>query len=224
MTDAREEVRFPIANTFDPEDEVARWLTVLAMASNDFWRLLHWMEHAPDEGSRILAFRLEAGSLYEAARHLTETPTRWPKIQQFLAALPAQAQADKDRICGAVDPQSPHHVGSWIEDQRNVTFHYAIVHPAKAEAGQEEIKQALERAIAQKIEGKITITGERFGDVRFNFADEVAVQWLPNVDTPEGLAQLDVLREAGGSLARFVQVAIGAHLDALPDGLVTRHR
>jgi hypothetical protein len=98
------------------------------------------------------------------------------------------------------------------------------VHPAKAEAGHEEIKQALERAIAQNIEGKITITGQRFGDVRFDFADEVAVQWLPDVDTHVGLAQLDALREAGGALTRFVQFAIGAHLDALPDGVVTRHR
>jgi hypothetical protein len=60
--------------------------------------------------------------------------------------------------------------------------------------------------------------------VRFDFADEVAVQWLPNIDTEEGLAQLDALREAGGALARFVQLAVGAHLTDLPDGVVTRHR
>jgi hypothetical protein len=53
-----------------------------------------------------------------------------------------------------------------------VTFHYAIVHPAKAEAEQEEIKLALARAIEQGIEGKITITDESFGGVRFKFADE----------------------------------------------------
>jgi len=71
--------------------------------------------------------------------------------------------------------------------------------------------------------GKITITGEGFGDVRFDFADEVAVQWLPDVDTEEGQAQTAALREVVVALARFVQRAVGAHLDTLPDGVVTRH-
>jgi hypothetical protein len=77
-----------IADAFDPKDELARWLTVLAMASNDFWRFFEWMEAATDEPTRILAFRLEAAALYEAARHLTKPPTRWPRIAAFLSGLP----------------------------------------------------------------------------------------------------------------------------------------
>jgi hypothetical protein len=103
-------------SAFDPEDEVARWLTVLAMESNDFWRLFEWMDGADDVATRILAFRLEAAALYEAALHLTETPTRWPNIEKFLATLPAPAQADKDQVCGAIDPDSPHYVGDWIKN------------------------------------------------------------------------------------------------------------
>jgi hypothetical protein len=223
MTEPAEQLRFPIAQAFDPNDEVARWLTVLAMASNDVWRLFEWMEQGGDQGTRVLAFRLEAAALYEAASHLIDTPTRRPAIQSFLAGLPGAAQAEKDRVCGAIDPKSPHYVGEWIKSHRNVTFHYAIVHPERAAAEQEEIKLALERAIVQEIDGKITITGGGFGDVRFDFADEVAVQWLPDVDTEEGQAQIAALREVVVALARFVQRAIGAHLDTLPDGVVTRH-
>lgn len=52
----------------------------------------------------------------------------------------------------------------------------------------------LVRAIAHGIEGKITMTTDSFGDVRFKFADEVAVQWLPDVDTEHGTEQMVVLR------------------------------
>ncbi|MEA2274557.1 MAG: hypothetical protein QOI98_3265 [Solirubrobacteraceae bacterium] len=62
---------------------------------------------------------------------------------------------------------------------------------------------------------------DSFGDVRFEFADEVAVQWLPDVDTEHGTGQIVVLREAGIALARFAQRAIGAHLASLPKGVVT---
>lgn len=219
MSDTRE-LTFSIAAVFDPSDELARWLTVLAMASNDFWRFFAWMDNATDEPTRILAFRLEAAALHEAARHLTKPPTRWPRIASFLAALPEVAQADRDRVCGAIDPQSEHYLGDWLTRHRNVTFHYADVHPDRSQAKQEEIELALTRAIEQGIEGKIVIANENFGEVRFEFADEAAVQWLPDADTDEGVGQIQALRDTCVALARFAQRAIGAHLAALPDGVV----
>jgi hypothetical protein len=214
------ELTFSITDVFDPDDEVARWLTVLAMASNDFWRLFRWMDDAVDDPTRILAYRLATAALHEAASHLTETPRSWPRIEAFLSALPEDARADKDRVCGAGDPKSEHYVGKWIERHRNVTFHYAIVHQERAKSGREELKQALERASAQRIEGKITITNQSFGRVRFDFADEVAVQWLPDVDADEGVGQHVLVREALLALARFAQHAIGAHLKTFPAGVV----
>ena len=60
----------------------------------------------------------------------------------------------------------PNYLGDWIARHRNVTFHYPEIHPAKAEAGKEEIKQALERAISQKVQGKITLTSDYLNGVR----------------------------------------------------------
>ncbi len=193
------------------------------MASNDFWRVFKWMDEAEDASTRILAYRLWAAALYEAARHLEETPRRSSKVDAFLSGLPQEARADQNRLCGAFDRKSPHYVGAWIERHRNVTFHYAVVMKERADRGQEELKQALERAIAQGIPGTISTPKDKFGAARFAFADEVAVQWLPDGDTAQGRRELGSLQEAGLALARFAQRAIGAHLDALPVGVVTHH-
>jgi len=212
---------FQIADVFDPSDELARWLTVLAMASNDFWRFFRWMEEASDGPTRILAFRLEAAALFEAARHLTKPPTQWPRIAKFLSRLPPDVLADRDRVRGTIDPKSEFYVGDWLERLRNVTFHYPDGHPAKSQAKKEEVEQAMARAVAQGIEGKITIATGSFGDVRFEFADEVAVQWLPDGETSHGTSQIVLLREGGIALAKFAQRAIGAHLATLPRGVVS---
>lgn len=205
MGDVRE-VTFSIAEVFDPDDEVCRWLTVLAMASNDFWRVFGWMEDAADDVTRVHACRLQAAALYEAASHLTATPRQWPRIQAFLAALPAEAHADKDHLCGAVDPGPRPLLGDWIKALRNVTFHYPVVDPRKAGVGTEEITNALKRAIAQDIGGKITVRGESLGSVRFDFADEVAVQWLPDIDHDAGIAELGRMT-LGSARARSVRSA-----------------
>lgn len=217
---AQRDVTFSIGEVFDPANEVARWLTVLAMASNDFWRFFHWMEEAQDDATRILAYRLEAAALFEAARHLTKPPKQWPKIATFIAALPEEARVDRDRVCGAINPTSEYYVGDWLERLRHVTFHYADGAPAKSRAKKEEIEHALTRAIAQGIEGRIKIASDSFGDVRFAFADEVAVQWLPDTNSEDGITQLRSLSDVGIALAQFAQRAIGAHLATLPEGVV----
>lgn len=217
---SQRDLTFTIAEVFDPADEVARWLTVLAMASNDFWRFFHWMEQAQDDATRILAYRLEAAALFEAARHVMKPPKQWSKIAAFIAALPEEARVDRDRVCGAINPRSEYYVGDWMERLRHVTFHYADGDPAKSRAKKDEIEHALAQAIAQGIEGRIKIASDSFGDVRFAFADEVAVQWLPDTNSEDGIAQLRSLADVGIALAQFAQRAIGAHLATLPDGVV----
>jgi len=76
---------------------------------------------------------------------------------------------------GVTDPRSDHYL-RWLEPHRKITFHYAEMHPLKAENDNEEIQTALRRARASV--GAIFDAG-LFGGVRFGFADEVAVQWLP---------------------------------------------
>ncbi len=54
--------------------------------------------------------------------------------------------------------------------------------------------------------------------MRFNFADEVAVQWLPDVEAQVHL--IERLRDAVMALARFVQRAAHTYLASRPAGTV----
>ena len=85
------------------------------------------------------------------------------------------------------------------------------MHPDKAQHGQEEILEALKEAA--EIDSYIEY-GDTFGSVRFRFADEVGVQWLPDDPAPA----LEKLRESVLALSRFVQRAGQVYMESRPDG------
>jgi hypothetical protein len=143
-----------------------------------------------------------------------EARRRFPEIDAFVDGLPEIARDELLQTVGGVDPKSPHYHGDWLADHRNVTFHYPVMHPQKAAHGAEEIHEAL--AKAAEIDSTITAK-DNFGSVRFGFADDVVVQWLPDVDT-EARDILSQLREAVLALARFVQRASRAYLEGRPQG------
>jgi hypothetical protein len=141
-----ERLTFTIGEAFPADSADARWLTVLAMASNDFLRLFGWLAQACDDGTRVLAFRIIASAFMEAATHLDGTIRRFSDIARFVAELDDEARDEAERVRGAIDPESPHYLGPWLEGHRNVTFHYAEMHPLKAEHGKEELSEALRAA------------------------------------------------------------------------------
>jgi hypothetical protein len=215
-------IRFrKISDVFPAEDAVARFITVVAMMSNDWVRLMDDMlaldDHASDATARrIMSFRQQAALHDEAARFIADARRRFPQIDAFIKALDQEAQDECDQIMGGIDPKSPHYHGDWLTDHRNVTFHYPEMHPAKAAHGKEEISEALKAAA--ELEGTITF-GQGLGSVRFGFADEVAVQWLPDLENEVHL--IETLRESVMALARFAQRVIGAYLESRPDGTFT---
>jgi hypothetical protein len=213
-----QELTFRIGDAFPAECVEARWVTVLAMASNDFLRLFDWLVNASDEGTRLLVFRIIASAFYEVVTHLDDTVRRFPEITTLVGDLDAEAQQEVERMRGAIKPESPFYLGAWFEKHRNVTFHYAEMHPSKATHRQEEISEALRAA--EQLSGTIS-TSEGFGSVRFGFADEVAVQWLPDVSV-DGAAALESLRERCLDLTRFTQRAANRYLNQLAAGVVTR--
>lgn len=178
-------LRFKIGEAFPAGDPVARFITIVALMSNDWLRLIEDMmaleDANPDAvGRRIMSFRQQAALHDEAARFIADARRRFPAVDEFIKHLDADAQAECERVTGGVDPKSGHYLGDWLADHRNVTFHYPEMHPDKAAHGKEEIMQALQEAAS--LEGTITFE-EHFGSTRFGFADEVAVQWLPDGQT-----------------------------------------
>jgi hypothetical protein len=115
------------------------------------------------------------------------------------------------------------------------------MHPLKAENDNEEIQTALWRARANV--GTITDPGF-FGGVRFGFADEVAVQWLPGaydyddpvprtIEDAEAFAMANTeessrhlrersdvaaLRDSALALMRIARAAALAYIERLPAG------
>lgn len=208
------EVTFSIADAFDPADEVARWLTALALLASDHARFVVWTEGAADDPTRLLAERLQAAALHEAARHLTKPVQRRARVAAFLAALPAGARADAERVRGAVDAASEHYAGDGIERLRSVTHHYSDVY--EGERGAKQV--ALEHALA-RVQGRATLPAAPASDPpAFDFADAVAAQLLTELDGDgdRALALGERLREAGLALQRFAHAAISAHVGGRP--------
>lgn len=210
-------IRFKIDDAFPADDPVARFITGLAMISNDWLRSITDMfdldGDTPEEtGRRVSLFRRQAALIHEAAGFITDARRMFPAVSAFVAGLEMTARDGCARVIGAVDSTSPHYLGDWLEDHRNVTHHYPKMHPAAAEHGQEEMANAL--AGAAEIESTID-SGTRFGDARFRFTDEVGVQLLPPLEKP---AWVEQLRDTAIALADFAQRAAMAYLESRPSG------
>jgi hypothetical protein len=212
-------VRFDIGTAFPAENPVARFVTVLAMMSNDWLRIMLQMvtvdgDDPETQAHHIMLFREQAALHHEAADRLVDAPRQFAEIRTFMDGLPSEATADRAIILDGIDPSSPHYLGDWYEAHRHVTFHYPVLQRDRAAAGAEELHNAL--TAAASLEGTITWTEGQFGSVRFGFADEVVVQWLPDAATQANL--IERLRDSALALARYVQRATGAYLQALPEG------
>jgi hypothetical protein len=210
-------IRFKIGDAFPANDPVARFITGLAMISNDWLRSVEDMfkldGDTPEElGRRTSLFRRQAALVHEAATFITEARRMFPQVASFVDGLEVKARDGCERVIGAVDGGSPHYLGRWLEAHRNVTHHYPKMHPEAAKHGQEEMANAL--AEAADIESTID-SGQYFGEARFRYADEVGVQLLPGLDDP---SWVEGLRDTAMTLADFAQRAAQAYLEARPAG------
>ena len=213
-------IRFKIGDGFPARDPVARFITGLAMISNDLLRALEDMlsleGDTPEEiGRRVSLFRRQAAAVQEAVTFIDDARRMFPEVSSFINGLDGKARSGCEHVIGAVDFGSPHYLGKWLEDHRNVTHHYPKMHPAAAQHDEEEMANAL--AEAADIESTID-SGKKFGDARFRFADEVGVQLLPPLDDP---SWMEKLRDTSMALADFAQRAAQAYLESRPDGTFT---
>jgi hypothetical protein len=121
----------------------------------------------------IYYFRLVAAHFFELCSWLRETPPRWPEIRKFLVRLPEDAKRTLAELEAFADPRHTHFAA--LSRSRHTLFHYPDLHPAKADAGAEELANALAEVadFTSTIEG-----GVEWASFRACFADEVALQFL----------------------------------------------
>jgi hypothetical protein len=210
---------FPIGDALPPADPVARFVAVLAMIYNDWRRTMDSMAAAEDglegTGVRLLRFRQIVGYSHEATKFMKGSRRRYrDTVDQFVRGLPQEALDDYARVFSRLAP-----VESWLKQHRNVTFHYPVMlAPEKVEEGRDPFANAL-TAAAEKHETSSATFGPKYRDVRFDFADAVAVHLL-GFELPEQedefKALVVALREANVALGNFVLAAVATRLGWSP--------
>ena len=205
-----------IGDAFPVNDPVARFLTVVAMISNDWQRLAQQMSDLDDEhvhgeeqraehGALLLAnYRLQAALHCEAAQALKLACESFHEIRAFIDQLPAEAVEEYKFVTDGIDADSPDYHGRWLSEARNATFHYSKLNR------RERVGQGL-RAVASDM-GVISDDGT-FASVRFGFADKVALEWIGGSQPQGELAtQMTALSESVLAMTRFAQRAVSVYL------------
>lgn len=209
-------IGFKIGDVFPADEPVARWTTVLAMATNNTIYLnVRLIEgDLPPELSTYY-FRLLAAHFYEAATWLVKTRGRWPEIDSFVAALDADAQQRYASVVAFAQPSHPHH--EVLKRSRVTLFHYPDMVQGKEKAGQEELANAMSEA--KDLDGWIE-GGSEYASFRATFADEIAVQLL-SPSTAETEQLMEDLREPVFDLVKFTEKALYGHLISKDPNLTT---
>jgi hypothetical protein len=139
-------VRFKIGEGFPADDQLARWMTVCAMALNDLLLVNRWLlprleETEPSEPyENFYLGRIAAAHLFEGAKFLRESD-RIPQIQEFVASLDSEAQDDYRALVELTKDQTDK-FREQLEHARNTFFHYPRMLP------QAEDYEHLKRAMA----------------------------------------------------------------------------
>jgi hypothetical protein len=211
--------RFQIGAVFPADDPIARFVTVLAMMSNYWHRSMRAIDASVEDqdgpGISLMLARQQAAFYYEATKFIADSGRSFPsEIESFIASLDQPTKGHYDRTMAGLDTKSPHYQG-WLKDHRSVTFHFPLLHPDRAAHGDEEIANAL--VDAASLEGTITAE-DTTGGVRFEFADEVAVQLLPDiVYNPDVMAELS---DATVALGLFMHGALLQYVESRQPGAI----
>jgi hypothetical protein len=170
--------RFRMGGLFPSDDVVARFVITLAMYTNDLFRSTSWFRAAEDipdaevHGRRYMVMRYQLGMLHELGTFLSDA-RRIPEISDFIASLPDGAAFGPDKVAKLVAE-----LGPWVGDLRNITFHYAEMHPARIAAGKDEVMIALSNVAQVESEIVADASVETGSTAGFPFADVVVAEWL----------------------------------------------
>jgi hypothetical protein len=209
-------IGFRIGDAFPADDPVARWATVLSMATNNAIYLnVRLVEGDLPPEQTLYYFRLIAAHFFEIATWLKETRKPWPEIDELVNSLDKDAQERYDNIVAFASQKHPLH--KRLSESRSTIFHYPAMHPAREAAGAEELANAMREAKQSVgwIEG-----GDAYATFRAAFADEIALQFLATTDEEtEGV--MDALHGPVFELVELTEAVLLAHLKTLPTDATT---
>ena len=188
---------FTIGDAFPASDPVAEFVTHLAMMSNDTLRLLSrgpfrsgCSFDAPE--LRIVSLRVQAALRYEVAEAIRTTQAFSREVREFLSSLPSMARNDLELV-----------TRSQRDDSRPLDRAGPHLEQSRAYGG--DVARAL--AAVADMQGAITAKGP--DDIlRFDFADEIARQMLPE----DHLVFVTGLHDDALALARLARAAVNEYM------------
>ncbi len=164
MTDGQI-VRFKIGEAFPADDQLARWMTVCAMAMNDLLVVNQLLiprlkEEIPSGPGEIFYLgRVAAGHLFEVATFLRKSD-RIPAISRFVAGLDVEeAQAAYQELLQIGEGGSGK-FHEQLKHARNKSFHYQELLRGDHE-DREPVKQALAAHAREELE-----SGDARGEIQ----------------------------------------------------------
>jgi hypothetical protein len=192
---------FRIGDVFDPDDPLAVWACIVAIAFNDLVFANTKVDTAEDEWVRFYEWRIATGHFYEACMHL-ERSREVPEVQAFLRSEP------KVEALHAEVLERYASLKSLTNRVRNQAFHYPYKSGHRA-----VIRVLRDIANEQGTTGTAT-TSRKIRDSRQYFADEVVGNLTLNAagGTTEAFQRaMTDLGEAVAALGRFSNAALDAY-------------
>lgn len=172
-----------IGELLPADDELARWLLVLTLARNDVALTRDRVTAAlkDEDGTALHWARLLGGHLFEIAQFLRRSAQRTAVLAFVKDELPGKGRGVYNELL------TPEFLRKVLGDDRNLVFHYPSTDTMDHRGGPALL---LGLQAVSDLDADFTVRWDDKGraeDVRFRFADEVAVQFALTTygSTPE---------------------------------------
>jgi hypothetical protein len=185
-------IRFKISEAFPADDQLARWMTVCAMAFNDLLVVNALLiprlkeEIASGPGEIFYLGRVAAAHLFEAATFLRKSD-RIPAIQAFVVGFEDEAAQTAYRELLEIGEGGSGEFYEQLKHARNKSFHYQELFVGDHEE-HEPVRKALAAHAADELEnpnkrGEISDVPPAITGFRADFAYDVASEMTLPEDT-----------------------------------------
>ncbi len=206
-----------IGDVLPADDDLARWVLVLTLARNDLALTQTRLVEAFDKDRTALHWsRLLAGHLFEVAHFLRRESSR-EVIRNFAKGLPDKSRRVYRELL------RPDFLEGRLEGDRNRVFHYPSADKGAEDKGGPALHAALEAV--RDLEAALVVKWGENGkpeDMRFDFADQVAVQFafadFGTTKTEQEMSMAAV-RESAGKAIWLADVVFHHYTETEREGL-----
>jgi hypothetical protein len=202
-----------IAETFPPDDPVARFVLSMAMAANDIEHALRGASVAnqADEPEFGYWVRLSIGHLFEAQLALNHWRS-YDEVKKLLNKLPDGAKGDLKKVAGLAQKVGP----KLLEHNRHLTFHYPYPDKGKEPDYDQQLADVMRELAEADVD--LFVRYEKGGaNIRWRFADKVALAFAMRkydlTDDQKKSWEATETHDASTAFVRFFKALLGSYAE-----------